>query len=408
MEKNKNLLISSLVTLTIFTAGCSDSDNRTVPPAPVPPVDKTGTANFNIALTGMAIKGTMANASVSVQQIDATTGEMSPVSFRLASSAEPESYTVSVPVGTSDAQVAELVAIEVLAANPTPPSTDDDGKMSIYLQSNFSGAVVVNVTSSSSEDASWVRCDSYTDCGVYEDIASTVLPNDGDLTIEFGEWYKEDLTLTTIKYIPASDTPDESRSYTANVTVFTEIVAKILKDNLSADPMVPISQQAISDASTLTVMQLLGSDGVLENAGLLSDISTGMGFDISNVGDDVSLNTGNTALAQLAASLQTVAAEGENGTLAEIIASLAASISDGSLSAAEEAPAASSEKTLLSKVSSANSSSQPSGLFRAIQQRVKKIAAIYVAIVTGDTAALEALGVTQEYKIQSLNQSKEQ
>lgn len=389
-----NLLISSFVTLTIFTAGCSDSDKKTVPPTPVPPVDKTVTATFNVALTGMAVKGTMANASVSVQQIDATTGEMSPISFRLAGSVEPESYTVSVPAETTDEQVNEIVALKVLAENPSSVTTDENGQMNIYLQSSFSGAVMVSVTTSSSIESNWVRCDSFTDCGVYEDIASTVLPNDGDLAIEFGEWYKEDLTLSAIKYIPTSDTPDVSRSYTSNVTVFTEIVAKILKDNLSADTVVPISQQAISDASVMTVMQLLGPDGVLENANLLADISTGLGFDLSDVGADVSLTTGNTTLAQLAASLQTVAAAGENGTLAEIVTTLAASVSDGSLNAAsEDAPAESSAKGTLAKVSSAQNSSKASGLFKAIQKRVKKIAAIYVAIITGDTAALDELGV---------------
>jgi len=393
MKKKNNLLLSSLVTFSIFTAGCSDSDNRTVPPTPEPPVDKTVTATFNVSLTGMAVKGTMANASVSVHQINATTGEMSPVSFRLASSTEAESYTVSVPAGTSDEQVNEIVATKVLAENPSHASTDENGHMNLYLENNFSGAVVIKVTTSASIDSNWVRCDSYDGCGMYDDIASTVLPNDGDLEVEFGEWYKEDLTLSTIKYIPATETPAEARSYTANVTVFTEVVAKILNDNLTADPMVPISQQAISDASTTTVMQLLGADGVLENASLLSDISTGLGFDLSDVGADVSLNTGNTALAQLAASLQTIAADGENGTLAEIIASLSASISDGSLNAAEEAPASSSAKELISKISQANQSSKASGLFKAIQKRVKRIAAIYVAIITGDTAALDELGV---------------
>jgi len=390
----KNVIVSSLISLTLFTAGCSDSSSSSKPIVPAPPVEKTGTATFNIGLTGIAVKGTMAGSTISVQKIDATTGVNSPISFRLASSVEPESYTVSAAAGTTDAQLDEMIASKVLAASPLEPTTNEDGHLSIYLENNFSGAVVISVSSDSSVDSNWVRCDSYTDCGVYENTVSTVLPNDGDLAIEFGEWYKEDLTLTTIKYIAASETPDMSRSYTANVTVFTEIVAKILQDNLTADPMVPISQQAISDASVLTVMELLGPDGILENAGLLSDISTGVGFDLSDIGADVSLNTGNTALSQLSASLQTVAAAGENGSLTEIITELASSISDGSLNAvAVDAPAGVSAKSLLSKASSANSVSKASGLFNAIQKRVKKIAAIYVAIVTGDTAALDALGV---------------
>jgi hypothetical protein len=390
-----NLLISSFVTLTLMTTGCSDNKNTTVkPPSPKPPINKTATATFNVAVTGVAVKGTMANASISIHQIDTTTGEKSPISFRITDSIEAESYTVSAPAGTSDEKLDEMLASKVLAENPLEPATDENGKISIYLESTFSGAVIINITSSSSVDASWLRCDSYTDCGIYENIASTVMPNNGDLAIEFGEWYKEDLTLTTIKYIPESASPEQSRRYSSNVTVFTEVVATILQDNLSADPMVPISQQAISDASVHTVMQLLGPNGVIKNANLLSDISKGVGFDLSDIGENVSLNAGNLALAQLSASLQTVAAAGDNGTLSEIITELATSVSDGSLNAVTEvSPSTPPIQSIISKVSSVNNNSKPSALFNAIQQRVKKIAAIYVAIVTGDTAALDALGV---------------
>ena len=380
--------MSSLISVTLFTAGC-DSGSTSVPPVKVEaPEKKTGTATFNIGLTGMAVKGTMANATISVQQIDAITGVTTPISFRVAGSAEAESYTVSAPAGTSDTQLDALIAAKVLAANPENPPTDDNGLLSVYLEDSFSGAVLISVSSDSSVENQWLRCDSYTGCGVYADAdaVSTVVPNDDDLAIEFGEWYKEDLTLTTIKYISASDTPDMSRNYTANVTVFSEIVATILQDNLAT---APISQQAISNASVQTVMQLFGADGVIENGSLLLDISTGVGFDLSDIGGDTSLNTGNTALAQFATSLQTVAAAGNNGSLAEIIAELASSVSDGSLSAAAANPAAAPGKALSSRASSAKASA----LFDAIQARVKTIAAIYVAIVTGDTTTLEALGV---------------
>ena len=383
----KNVIMSSLISITVLTAGC-DSGSEPVPPVKVEaPEKKAGTATFNIGLTGMAVKGTMANATISVQQIDAITGVTTPISFRVAGSAEPESYTVSAPAGTSDAALDALIAAKVLAANPENPPTDDNGLLSVYLEDNFSGAVLISVSSDSSVENQWLRCDSYTGCGVYADAdaVSTVVPNDSDLAIEFGEWYKEDLTLSTIKYISASDTPDMSRSYTANVTVFSEIVATILQDNLAT---ASISQQAISDASVQTVMQLFGADGVIANASLLSDISTGVGFDLSDIGGDTTLNTGNTALAQFAASLQTVAAAGNNGSLAEIIAELASSVSDGTVNAAAVAPATSFGKSL-----SSASSAKASALFDAIQARVKTIAAIYVAVVTGDTAALEALGV---------------
>lgn len=380
---NKNVMMSSLISVTLLAAGC-DSGSSPVPPVKVEaPETKTGTATFNIGLTGMAVKGTMANATISVQQIDATTGLKTPISFRVAGSAEPESYTVEAPAGTSDAALDALIAARVLAANPENPPTDENGLLSVYLEDNFSGAVLISVASDSSVENHWVRCDSYSNCGDYADTASTVVPNDGDLAIEFGEWYKEDLTLSTIKYIAASDTPDMSRNYTANVTVFSEIVATILQDNIGT---AAISQQAISDASVQTVMQLFGPDGLIENGSLLADISTGVGFDLSDIDGDTSLNTGNTALAQFAASLQTVAAAGDNGSLAEIIAELASSVSDGTLNAAAEEAATSSGITR-------SSSAQASPLFDAIQSEATTIAAIYVAVVTGDTAALEALGV---------------
>jgi len=380
----KNVIMSSLISLTFLAAGC-DSGSSPVPPVKVEaPEKKTGTATFNIGLTGMAVKGTMANATISVQQIDATTGVKTPISFRVAGSTAPESYSVEAPAGTSDAQLDALIAAKVLAATPENPSTDDNGLLSVYLENNFSGAVIISVTSDSSVENNWLRCDSYSGCGNYEDTASTVVPNDGDLVIEFGEWYKEDLTLNTIKYIAASDAPDVSRNYTANATIFSEIVATILQENIGT---APISQQAISDASVQTVMQLFGPDGLIENGSILSDISTGVGFDLNDISGDTSLNTGNTSLAQFAASLQTVAAAGGNGSLAEIIAELATSVSDGTLNAAAEEAATSSGIT---RSSSANNSSP---LFDAIQARVTTIAAIYVAIVTGDTTALETLGV---------------
>jgi hypothetical protein len=383
-KMKKNVMMSSLISVTLFTAVGCDSGSSPVPPVKVEaPERKTGTATFNVGLTGMAVKGTMANATISVQQIDATTGLKTPVSFRIAGSTEPESYSVEAPAGTSDAALDALIAARVLAANPENPPTDENGHLSVYLENNFSGAVLISVSSDSSVENHWVRCDSYSDCGVYTDTASTVVPNDGDLAIEFGEWYKEDLTLSTIKYIAASDTPDVARNYTANATVFTEIVATILQDNIAT---APISMSAISDASVQTVMQLFGSDGLTQNGSLLADISTGVGFDLSDIGADISLNTGNTALAQFASSLQTVAAAGDNGSLSEIIAELATSVSDGTLNDDEEV-LTSSEYT---RSSSANN---PSGLLNSIQARVKNNAAIYVAIVTGDTDALAELGV---------------
>jgi len=381
-----SLFMLSVLNLTLFTAGCSDNVD-------LPTANETlsSTATFNIGLTGMAVKGTMANASISVMKIDETTGESSVVNYRLASSAEPESYSVSAGSGTSVAELEAMIAEEITDNNPSEVTTDADGMFSIYLQNDFSGTVSISVTSDSTIDSNIVRCDSYTGCGAYEDLSSAVSANgDGsvvDLVIDFGEWYKEDLTLTTIKYIPVSDTPDVARDYTANVTVFSEVVATILQDNLTADPVVPISATAISDASIMTVMELLGPDGVINNASLLSDLSTGLGFDLSDIGSDVTLNTGNIALTQLAASLQAVAAAGDNGTLAEIISTLATSISEGTLNDPVAA------KALLSNSARANTAAKASSLFNAIQQRVQTIAAIYVAIITGDDAALSDLGV---------------
>jgi len=375
-----SLLMLSLANLTLFTAGCSDN-NVDLPTANE---TLTSTATFNIGLTGMAVKGTMANATISVMQMDETTGESSAVNYRLASSAEPESYSVSAASGTSVAELEAMIAEDISDNNPSEVTTDADGMFSIYLQNDFSGTVSISVTSDSTVDSHIVRCDSYIGCGAFEDLASAVSANgDGsvaDLVIDFGEWYKEDLTLTTIKYIPASATPDVARDYTANVTVFSEVVATILQDNLTADPVVPISATAISDASIMTVMELLGPDGVINNASLLSDISTGLGFDLSDIGSDVALNTGNIALTQLAASLQAVAAAGDNGSLAEIIATLATSVSEGTLNDPEVAK-------------SAAKAAKASSLFNAIQQQVQTIAAVYVAIITGDTAALSDLGI---------------
>ncbi len=372
-NKFKYSTLAASVALTFGLAGCHSGsggfDDSVVVPTPQPPVSKSGTANFGVELSGLAVKGTMAKSMVSVYTLDAN-GEMVPLAFRLASSDADESYSVEAPAGTSDSDLDAMIAANVLAASPTGVRTGDDGSYHIYLENSFSGAVVVKVTSSASDSENWVRCDAYTGCGMYEPGFATVLPNDGDLNIEFGEWYKPDLELSTTKFIPAASTTNStnassaivSRSFIANITILTSLASKILQDGAAE---FGVDDEQIAKASLKTILQLFGPDGVANASALLADLSEGGAIDLSDIGDNEDLDAGTLALIQLAASFQTIAG---NGDITGLINQVATAVSNGDLSSNE-----------------ANSV-----LAGSIQQAVTNLAAVFVAVVSGDTTGLDA------------------
>eukprot|EP00493_Phyllostaurus_siculus_P015611 UN15850 len=84
---NKITPIAASVALTLGLAGCgSDNDGNTYVP-PVESVTSSDDAQFNVEITGKAVKGAMKGAVVSVMTLDET-GQSVPVAFRLEASAE--------------------------------------------------------------------------------------------------------------------------------------------------------------------------------------------------------------------------------------------------------------------------------------------------------------------------------
>ncbi|MEI8642480.1 hypothetical protein P4S68_21695 [Pseudoalteromonas sp. Hal099] len=89
---NKITPIAASVALTLGLAGCgSDNDRNTYVP-PVESVTSSDDAQFNVEITGKAVKGAMKGAVVSVMTLDET-GQSVPVAFRLEASAEAETFT---------------------------------------------------------------------------------------------------------------------------------------------------------------------------------------------------------------------------------------------------------------------------------------------------------------------------
>jgi hypothetical protein len=387
--------LAASITLAFGLAGCGSDSKKSTPPDPVV---KTDSANFNVELSGFAVKGTLADSIVTVQKIS-DDGSITDIAYRLSMSQQEESYTVSAPDGTSDADLQALIAEKILAENPSVNTSNSSGMFKIYLEDDFNGAVIVKVKTMKEGDDSWLRCDAYKGCGVYDNTPSTIAPNDGDFNIEFGEWYKEDLMLSTVKYIPATESPSTSRSYITNVTVLTELASKILLDGITTTP---INTSSISDASLQIVLQLLGPDGVVNTANVLGDISTGGAIDLSDLGGDISLDAGMLSLAQIAASLQTIASKGENGKLAEIISNLARGVSDGNLN-----EVGISQNKGFSQASKSVPDPVLVALAAVLQSTIKDVSAILVAIVTNDKETLEALGITIDV-ISTIEDSLEQ
>jgi hypothetical protein len=373
MFKYSPIAVSIAVSLTL--AGChSDSsplDNPVAvnPPPPPAPVSLSDTVSFTTEVAGTAVKGTMAKAKLAVYRVNEA-GEMEPIPFRLSASTEAETYSVEAPGGTTDAELQAMIDQKVMELTPTEVRTGVDGSYRIYIDDEFSGSIVIKATTSKDDADNWVRCDALTGCGTYEQAAPTVVPNDGDLDIEFGEWYKDDLELTAVKVISAAaeNTPSahnggNGRHFVANLSVLSSLASKILLDG-AVD--YGIDADRVAEASLQTIIQLFGPDATTQVAGLLSDLSAGGAIDLSDIGDDDNLDAGSISLVQLAASLQTIAAN-TGQSLGSVISQLAQGVANGDL----------------------NSNNGLADLVANIQQAVTNAANIFVAVVTGDTVGFD-------------------
>lgn len=357
---NKITPIAASVALTLGLAGCgSDNDRNTYVP-PVESVTSSDDAQFNVEITGKAVKGAMKGAVVSVMTLDET-GQSVPVAFRLEASAEAETFT-----GEATSQDAADAAVEAskIAGNPDALVTGDNGSYSIYLEDDFTGPVYITVTTAEEGDDSFLRCDAYVGCGTYDEAPEADDVNDGDTNIEFGEWYKADLELSVVKYVAAaeagsSDTSgaagdaNVARSFKANVTFLTTLVAQAL---LEAEG--EVDADAIASTSLNTVIQIFGPDAAVLLSALIGDLSNGGAVDLSDVDGEESLSQGVLMIAQLSSSVQGLP------SISDTIASIKAGIAAGTLSTTDIAA--------------------------TLQTAVSSTASVFVAIATGDEDAIKA------------------
>ncbi|KAA1160544.1 hypothetical protein [Pseudoalteromonas distincta] len=351
--------IAASVALTLGLTACGSDNDGNVYVPPVESVTSSDDAQFNVEVTGKAVKGAMKGAVVSVMTLNAT-GESVPVAFRLEASAEAETFT-----GEATSQDAADAAVEAskLAGNPDALITNDSGRYSIYLEDNFSGPVYITVTTSEEGDDSFLRCDAYVGCGTYDTAPEEDNVNDGDMNIEFGEWYKADLELSVVKYVApvkadsseasgAAGDANVARSFRANVTFLTTLVAQAL---LEAEG--DIDADSIAATSLNTIVQIMGPDAVILLSALIGDLSNGGAVDLSEVDGEESLSQGVLMIAQLSSSIQGLP------SITDAMASIKAGIASGTLSTTDIA--------------------------KTLQIAVSSTASVFTAIATGDEVAIK-------------------
>lgn len=365
--------VAASVALTLGLTGCfSDNDNNNYTP-PAESFTATDTALFNVELTGKAVKGAMKNAVVTVTTLDAS-GQQVPVAFRLAASAEAESFTGT---GSTQAAADAAAAASILAANPEDVLTSESGAYSIYLEDDFSGPVYITVKTAAEGDDSYLRCDAYMGCGTYETAPQEGDDNDGDTAIEFGEWYKTDLTLSVVKFVPAvedtqvaitkslfnvgnpQNAENVTRSLKANATFLTTLVSQLL---IEAEE--EVDEDGVADASLNSIIQVMGPEAAFLLAPLLGDVSIGGAVDLSDVDGEEELDEGILSLSLIASTIQGLP------SISDTMTKLKTGIKSGSVSGSEDTDIAE--------------------LAVALQKAVTNTVNIFTAIATGDEQAIEA------------------
>lgn len=358
--------IAASVALTLGLTACGSDNDRNVYVPPVESFDSSDSVQFNVEVTGKAVKGAMMNAVVSVSTLDST-GQMVAVPFRLAASAEAETFSAE---GLSQEAADEAVAASILAANPDAVLTDESGRYSVFLEDDFTGPVYITVKTSAEGDDSYLRCDAYLGCGTYDEAPAEDDVNDGDTAIEFGEWYKTDLELSVVKFVPAVEADasgasgvlgdaNVARSLRANATFLTTLVSQLLIDAGEG-----VDAAGIANSSVDVLVQVLGPDTALLLASLLGDVSNGGAVDLSDVDGEEMLDDGILSLTQVASSIQGLA--DINGNMTKLISGIKA----GSVAGSEDADIA--------------------ALATALQQAVTNTANIFFAIATGEESDIEA------------------
>ncbi|OCQ23323.1 hypothetical protein A7985_05100 [Pseudoalteromonas luteoviolacea] len=364
--------VAASLALTLGLTGCSLFDSEdgasVVPVDPVTPVDPTdveGTANaeFNVFISGKAVKGTMRNAELTVKELK--DGELIDIAFRSELGSVEEKATSS----TESDAIAKATA-QIIAGSPSSLQTADDGTYGFYIDQSFSGALYITVKTT--KTSGFIKCDAILGCGDFS--AASNLDVNANLKVDFDEWYQDDLTLNVVKEITAQQANRKSKgaegttkAYTANATIFTSLATELLQSE--SENGNAIDSAAISKASLSTLLLLLGPDAAKEAILLAGDISIGGAVDFTNVGSEDVINAGTLALINVASTIQNIASSSDGSSLDSVINTLKTGVSGGAVKG-------SSNQTV-------------AALAATLQEEATKTATVFVAIASGDVEAIK-------------------
>ncbi|MEC4090033.1 hypothetical protein [Pseudoalteromonas rubra] len=364
---NKFTPVASTIALSLGLTGCSlfDSDDNDpiVNPPPAPSeVESTVDANFNVSVSGKAVKGTLSGAMVSIKTVDAQ-GNMVDLAYRTAAGEESATEKAE-----SESEAKAKAEAKLISGNPAELKTSAQGLYEIFVDEEFSGPLYITVKTTKDGDA-LVKCDAFAGCGV----GTAIKVDDGSVfndngKVDFGEWYKDDIELSVVKLISAnaaassasakrgpSYADGDDGSYKANLSVFTSTAARILLAGESA-----IDAAAVGQASIQVIGQLVGDLSLV--ATLASDLSLGGVIDFTDVDGTEKLDAGALVLVQVASSLQSLAGK-ESRTVADVLAELTGDVEQGNLG--------------------------DSQIFSKLKTETQKAGKVLNAIVSGDEEAIK-------------------
>ncbi|KZN61601.1 hypothetical protein [Pseudoalteromonas luteoviolacea] len=364
--------VAASLALTLGLSGCSLFDSEdgasTVPVDPITPVDPTdvegtATAEFNVFVSGKAVKGTMRGAELTVKELK--DGELIDIAFRSELVSVEEKAT-----STTESEAIAKAHAQIIAGSPSSLQTADDGTYGFYIDQSFSGALYITVKTTKS--SGFIKCDAILGCGSFS--AASSLDVNANLKVDFDEWYQDDLTLNVVKEITAQASRNAkgaegtTKAYTANATIFTSLATELLQaesENGNA-----INSEVISKASLNTLLLLLGPDAAKEAILLAGDISIGGAIDFTNVGSEDVVNAGTLALINVASTIQNIASNGTGSSLDSVIGVLKEGVSGGAVKGSNNQAVAALAATL--------------------QEEVTKTATLFVAIASGDVEAIKS------------------
>ena len=121
-QLNKITPIATSVALSLGLTGCfSDNDNNIKVENPPQPIQKevTKTVNFNVTVSGKAVKGVLNGAQVSVQTVN-DAGELVDVAFRTETG-----EVVVTEKATTEEEAQQKATTAIIADNPSNLKTNE-------------------------------------------------------------------------------------------------------------------------------------------------------------------------------------------------------------------------------------------------------------------------------------------